>query len=669
MTEAEELELLELEEEEAKHLASAPKPKAAPRDQGFRQKLDSAISGSVDRQDVGAGETFVNKTAEALPLGRQAVNGLTALGMSAMPFASWFGPQGAKLTPQAKEALAAGAGEMSPEERQALLAGPKKPGSLLENYRNARESFADRTARGAANHKLAAGLGTGVGTALSLLAPLPKVTLKGGGLAARLGSNALTAGAYGALNGAANGRADLTQGEFGQLAKDAVGVEGLQRAAAAAGEGNYGTAALETMGAGGVGGALTGGLVVPAAGAVLKGALKGGKALGVGALRALAKPGQGARDLQRLGVDVEKLTLGQINPNSTLAQMEEAGQHALGTGKVIEHQKEKGLQAWRDAVVRRAAAPGGQLSGKGDTAEQLAEAYGGFRPAYDAIGKTPIATAGPGKQSVGDQLRKAFTAAAADEGVIADDAKRGALGRYLQNQATAVHFEPGKSNTVQQLQKVRENIREKLSQASMAQDFEQAAMLRKAEESVTQHIADNISPADAAKLRATDAQYAAYKTVEDAVRRAGDNKAGLTPKQLSAAVKARTSPGAYARGGGGDLRELAVAGGEALQPGSPATGVRQILFNLPGVKHALSPLAALANTDSVKRAVLGLPSKAAKNSSKALPSAGGARLQMLLSALRGGGGGESRSPAVASGDFELDDQAAQALALRKEGGR
>lgn len=667
MSSADELALAEAELELAEAEAAAaqqPKAKAAPREQILRQRLDSAIMGTVDIKNAGAGETFLNKTAEALPLGRQAVNALTALGMSAMPFVA---PSGAKLTPQARAALESGAGEMSPEERQALLAGPK-PGSLLENYRNARESFADRTARGAEAHKTAAGLGTVAGTALSLAAPLPKFTVGSGGLAGRLASNALTAGAYGAVNGAANSRGNLSEGDFGQVASDALGVEGLQRAAAAAGEGKYGRAALETMGAGGVGGALTGGLVVPAAGAVLKGALKGGKALGVGALRALAKPGQGAQDLQRLGVDVEKLTLGQLNPNSTLAQMEEAGQHALGTGKVIEHQKERGLQAWRDAVVRRAAAPGEQLSGKGDTAEQLAEAYGGFRPAYEGIGKTPVATAGPGRQSVGDQLRKAFTAAAGDEGVIADDAKRGALGRYLQNQASAVHFEPGKSNTVQQLQKVRENIREKLSQASMAQDFEQAAMLRKAEESVTQHIADNISPADAAKLRATDAQYSAYKTVEDAVRRAGDNKAGLTPKQLSAAVKARTSPGAYARGGGGDLRELAVAGSEALQPTSAETGVRQILFNLPGVKHAISPLAALANTDSVKRAVLGLPSKAAANSSKALPSAGGARLQMLLSALRGGGG-ESRTPALATGDFNLDDQTAQALALRREGGR
>jgi hypothetical protein len=226
MTEAEELEELEYLRLKAK--AAAARPAEAP-----------AAAPERAAPDVGVAETLLNSTGKALPGGHLLSNALTALGLSA------FGPSaGARLTPQAAAELG------MPQEAA-------RPG-FVDNYRTARDRLAERTAAGADQNKWASGIGTVIGTGLSLAAPLPRVTV-GAGATGRILSNALTAGGYGALNGALNSRGDLTRGDVGQVLKDAVGVEGLQRAAAAAHEGRYGRAALDVMGAGGLGGAVTGG--------------------------------------------------------------------------------------------------------------------------------------------------------------------------------------------------------------------------------------------------------------------------------------------------------------------------------------------------------------------------------------------------------------------------
>lgn len=223
-------------------LAETAAPTAAFDPDAFLAKLEgkhTPAPGEVAEGLKGSGSSFLHTAADALPLGRPVANALTALGLSA------FGPKaGAKLTPQAAKELG------MPQEAA-------QPG-LVDNYRSARDVFSQRTAAGKEANPWASGAGTVAGTALSLLAPLPKAAV-GTGAAGRIASNALTGGAYGALNAAVNGKADLTKGEVGQALKDVVGVEGLQQAGADWGEGKKLRALLDVMGAGGVGGALTGG--------------------------------------------------------------------------------------------------------------------------------------------------------------------------------------------------------------------------------------------------------------------------------------------------------------------------------------------------------------------------------------------------------------------------
>lgn len=203
----------------------------------------------------GKGETFVNKTVDALPAGRLLTNALSALALrtgKALGAGSY--EHAAQLTPEAAaEAQAHGIPNTVPDQSNPL-------GDTVDLYRNARGTFAQRTAAGSEANPWSSGLGTAFGTGLSLAAPLPKVAV-GSGATGRVLSNALTAGGYGALNGFANGKGDLSRGDIKQTLNDTLGIDGLRRAGQDFGAGNYGHAALDVMGAGGIGGALTGGAI------------------------------------------------------------------------------------------------------------------------------------------------------------------------------------------------------------------------------------------------------------------------------------------------------------------------------------------------------------------------------------------------------------------------
>jgi hypothetical protein len=437
-------------------------------------------------------------------------------------------------------------------------------GEYGETYRQAvKENRRDAKAAKEAHPGFYYGAGAPAALAASMALPGIKAA-QGAGLLVR----ALAGAGNGALQGALAGAGDSEADTAGGVLKDA---------------------AVAGTAGGVVGGAL------PVAGAALRGAVRG-----------VVQQGPLVKALAKMGVDTSKLTLGQMNPEGAMAQMEEAGQHAMGSGKVIEAQREAGNQAWRDAVLHKAMAPNAPLP-PGGTAEKLAGAMESFEPAYAGAKANPVTSAGPGKQSMGDQLRKAFGAAVGDENVLATDADRAAVARYLNNQASAVHFQPGESSSVGDLHAVRSAIRGKIRQTLNGANPNHAVaeMLSNAEEAIGQKMAENLSPQELAALRATDAKYSLYRTVEGAVGRAGDQQQGLMPSHLSAAVKAATNKSSYARGAGGELRDLAVAGAEALQAKSPATGVRTLMQLVPGSHYVQAPAAALANTAVLKRALLG----------------------------------------------------------------
>lgn len=334
MTDEEELEELEYLRLKAKAAQGAKTAPAYDPSKG----LDIPASAPRGPLSVGAGETFLNKTGEALPLGRQVSSSLGAMLLSALQ-----PHHGVRLTPRAAAEL--GTAQEAPS-----------PG-LAENYRKIRDSIGERTEAGALQNPKAALAGTVLGTGLSLAAPLPKVSV-GSGAAGRVLSNALTAGAYGAVNGAANSRGDLTKGEVGQVLKDAVGVEGLQRAAEDAKAGKYVRAALDVAGAGGLGGLVTGGVLGTA---------------GELARKPLAAAREGVGNAAQSFANRKALNaLGAMKPQLNALGSEEAqklGQYALEKG-IVSPLASRATMADRVDALRKGA--GSNVSGVLDEVDRLA---------------------------------------------------------------------------------------------------------------------------------------------------------------------------------------------------------------------------------------------------------------------------------------------------------
>ena len=578
----------------------------------FRRALDFVVHGSNgdDNAAPQPGETADQALTRAtsLPSSPFVRNRATdaAFGQS-------FGaPQVAGIAPAIAQAITHGETDQN-----------GAPLSAMDVYRQTRDSAAADIARREAAAPGDAIVGSLLGGAAQA-AFLPEV--KGAGLAKLLKQSAQL-GALGAANGAFQSKGDLTQGQYGQVAGDALKSGGIAAAIpVAANTATY------------VGGKLINGFVKPTAIAQL---------------------------LRSKGVN---LTLGQMNPSGAMAQMEDAATSLPGIGRTIEGQRDAARESWQDAVLR--AIRGGQadttpfgdagpdspwkalgrnqpalapLPGA-DIAEKLDNIYKSFEGAYapakeaeiipqtsageplraipaeppteappprgaatlDMYGRPiPLRPSAPAPSAPGAE--SAFDAAIEDPSVLATDQERGAVRKYLNNQLSLLpEVAPGQTPGPVQADKLlqlRSNIRQQAAQALKAQDFKTAALLDNAERVVTGSLESQLPPDALAALQRADQQYARYKTVERAQALAGDQISGLTPARLSQAVKADTERGAYARGAGGDLRDLASAGRETIDSRIPVTGARVVTAKPFG--YFTGPLSAISNLDSVKPFFLG----------------------------------------------------------------
>ena len=109
-------------------------------------------------------------------------------------------------------------------------------------------------------------------------------------------------------------------------------------------------------------------------------------------------------------------------------------------------------------MLRKISPPGFQVP-EGDIYSKVDSAANAFDDAYAPIKESPVTTAGPGEQSLGDQLRRVFKSNVQDPSVLAFESERGTIGNFLDDQASRVGYEPGQSPTVGPLLKVRSLIR------------------------------------------------------------------------------------------------------------------------------------------------------------------------------------------------------------------
>lgn len=614
---------------------------------------------------IPAYEASINSAANNVPFGRPLVDVSSAISLaSARPLGRLLpdalarrlpgvlaGP-GATLTPQARAELAA-MGEEVPQEPS-----PSDEPGLVDTYRNARDLRRARTELGEEQRPISSGLGTVAGIGLSALAPLgafkaaPNATILGRALAA-----GKTGAAYGALAGLTDGAADLTRPS--------------EATAMQAGE--------DVIRGAGTGGAMgfVGGFAIPAARALYRGItnpseaakyLRGkGVDLTIGQMEprgainqfeeastssgivgpAIKNMRDAARPSWQNAVLDEARPPGMDKLDNTLPVDERLSQmyegfnsaYAPARGFQVEPRTPSGVPLL-ERPPRQPAPPlptpgveappprpqvtpeGYKLGADG----RYRDPRGRFVPLEKLSPELRPPPKTPDAPEFGPvEAKPAFEAVVDDPNVLIDQNTRDTARKFLSNQLTVLG-EGAKDGAVSSdaLMKMRSNIREEIRAKNKAQDFDSVRLLSRAEDEVTDVINASLPRETRERLRATDTQYRRYKVAEDAVARSGDQPDGFTPAQLSAAIRANTEKGAYARGKGDELRKLARAGREVLDMKSQPTGQRMLTMKPFG--YATPWIALGLNTPSGQRFALGeLPSQRALQSAEA-------RMAALLSA-------------------------------------
>ncbi len=227
---------------------------------------------------------------------------------------------------------------------------------------------------------------------------------------------------------------------------------------------------------------------------------------------------------------------------------------------------------FQQAVVQQGA-PEGVIITSAEPDEMVAQAVKGFNKAYDDAKGIPISTQMVNVEGGNIPLREALAQGVEDAGVLTDprivERAMGRVERRITQMETKGKRVGGPDDAPivevmsDDILNLRHNVRLKASQlaktgALNADAAEEAEVLNAMNQVLTELLESQLSGPAAAALRATDARYATFKTVEAAVVRSKEK--GLTPEALRASVCARVSVGQVARGETGELGRLAETG-------------------------------------------------------------------------------------------------------------
>jgi len=283
------------------------------------------------------------------------------------------------------------------------------------------------------------------------------------------------------------------------------------------------------------------------------------------------------------------LTPGQMNPQGMANQFEQTAESVPGVKQIIHGAREGAEQDFQRSVIQQGAAPGTVIKPSENIHEMLQQAYDSYAPLYDQAKGIPVKAAvmnGP----QGTKLSYLFDQAATAPGTTAQ--ARDAAKSALQNELTQLPPSPTSTDLLNLRSDIRALARKaKLANDTIAQD--KAVIFDQADQHVTRALNSQLPPDALKALQTADSQYGRYKIVENAVARSKDNVAGLTPSKLSQAIYDATADPAYARGAGGDLRDLAQAGTRVFQTVSPPTGARVLTLGAGAAGAALAPHAAI----------------------------------------------------------------------------
>lgn len=308
-----------------------------------------------------------------------------------------------------------------------------------------------------------------------------------------------------------------------------------------------------------------------------------------------------AQKLLDEGID---LTPGQMNPHGSMNLFEQSAE-SLGILKPIIHgARDNAESQYQARLIQTGAMPGVTIKPSENLADMLQQAYDSYHPYYDQAKGYPtlpkIMNVGQG----GDvPLADAFMRATRLPGTSQSVQRKEAA--WLQDKLTQLPKNP-KAVMSDHLLDLRSDIRTRARNFRLTNTPEgndRADILDRAQRSITDALNSQLPPEPMTALSDADKQYGKYKIVEDAIAKAKDNHAQLTPSKMSNAIAAAHQNGTYARGAGGEQRDLAKAGTDVFQVVNPPTGARVATLGaaVPFALH--NPLTATAAATGMLGAV------------------------------------------------------------------
>ena len=272
-----------------------------------------------------------------------------------------------------------------------------------------------------------------------------------------------------------------------------------------------------------------------------------------------------ARKLTSQGVD---LTPGQMQPESTYGQIEEAMMAVPGIGPRIKAARDRGWTQTQNLIAQEAAPPGFTTQPRQNPQAMFRDLIDAYDKAYEVGRGFPIRPVIMKTQGNDVPLSQVLKVSPQTPG---DDASRKYANSFLANELSVIR---GRQLSSEDLFDLRSRIRAEVRDLRKNQNapFKAADMLENAEGRITEALESQLPPDVMRQIRAIDSKYGNFKTVEGALFRAGDKEGGFTPAQFSQEVRQGSQSRMGYAAGGGRMRDIASAGREVFENRQPQTG-------------------------------------------------------------------------------------------------
>ena len=281
-----------------------------------------------------------------------------------------------------------------------------------------------------------------------------------------------------------------------------------------------------------------------------------------------------ARRLAQRGVE---LTPGQMNPEGSLAMVEEVLQGVPVIGTRIRNARQQGWAQTQNLIAKEAAPPGYTPQPRNDANVMFRDLMEAYDNAYEVGKGYPMLPVIRPDKGPDVPLTKALQVS---RGAVGTDEGRAYAASFINNELSGLNRliaerqKSGKNLLSEDLFEIRSRFRDEIRKLKKMGNAPVGAddILQNAEQKITAALDSQLPSGVKNQIRAIDAKYGNFKVLQDAIDRSVDSPEGFTPASFSRAVRANEPSRMSYAAGGGRMRDISKAGADVFQPRQPMTG-------------------------------------------------------------------------------------------------